>query len=94
MADRSFLDKEGTVDLTNRAYQQERKSRGYLGLPQAGHECKRHLWYMNQGRAGEPICNAITSQFEPERRCLWADFYKAKLYLFRDEPFGQWHQEV
>lgn len=53
MADLSFLQQiPGTVDAINRAYEQERKPRGYLGLSQAGHECKRFLWYTHKGEIG------------------------------------------
>lgn len=53
MADLSFLQQQpGTVDLINRAYEQARKPRGYLGLSQCGHECKRFLWYTHKGYEG------------------------------------------
>jgi len=65
MADLSFLHQQpGTVDAINRAYERARKPRGYLGLSQAGHECRRYLWYMHQGEIGEQPEGRVLRLFE------------------------------
>ena len=65
MADLSFLDQiPGTVDLINRAYEKERKPRKHLGLSQAGHPCKRYLWYTHNGYQGKPIEGRVLRLFQ------------------------------
>jgi hypothetical protein len=64
MASLEFLQEQGTVGKIDRAYEEARKSRGYLGLSQAGHECKRHLWYEHNGYEGEPIEGRVLRLFQ------------------------------
>lgn len=65
MADLSFLQQiPGTVDKINRAYEEARKPRGYLGLSHAGHECKRCLWYMHNGYEGKSIEGRVLRLFQ------------------------------
>lgn len=65
MADLSFLQQiPGTVDLINGAYETARKPRGYLGLSQAGHPCKRYLWYMHNGHIGKAIEGRVLRLFQ------------------------------
>lgn len=46
MADLSFLcEQPGTLQAIDLLYEAQRKSRGYLGLSQAGNSCRRFLWY-------------------------------------------------
>mgnify|MGYP000856996254 CR=1 FL=1 len=52
MADLSFLNNIGTVAAIDRHHEKSNKPRTRLGLSQAGHPCKRLLWYAHQGIPG------------------------------------------
>lgn len=65
MADLSFLQQQpGTVDAVNLYYEAHRKSRRRLGLSQAGHKCKRFLWYTHKGYDAAPIEGRILRLFQ------------------------------
>lgn len=65
MADLTFLQqKPGTIDAINRHYEEERRPRHHLGLSQAGHECKRLLWYTHQGYEGKAIEGRVLRLFQ------------------------------
>lgn len=51
MADLSFLHDSGTVAAIDRHHEEAYQHRGRLGLSQAGHPCKRWLWYTHKGYA-------------------------------------------
>jgi CRISPR/Cas system-associated exonuclease Cas4 (RecB family) len=65
MADLSFLQSQsGTVDLINLHYEQARQPRHHLGLSQAGHECKRNLWYTHKGEQEKDIEGRVLRLFQ------------------------------
>lgn len=64
MASLEFLQEAGTLAKIDQAYVQQRKPRGYLGLSQAGHPCKRHLWYEHNGYESEPIDGRVLRLFQ------------------------------
>lgn len=65
MADLAFLQsQQGTVDLINRHYEQARRTRTHLGLSQAGHECKRFLWFTHRGEHGKEIEGRVLRLFQ------------------------------
>ncbi len=65
MADLSFLQKQaGSIDAMDLLYEAQRKPRGYLGLSQCGHECKRFLWYTHKGYEGKLIEGRILRLFQ------------------------------
>jgi hypothetical protein len=65
MADLSFLQEQpGTLDAINLWYESQRKPRHHLGLSQAGHKCKRYLWYTHNGHEGKSIEGRILRLFQ------------------------------
>lgn len=65
MADLTFLEEQpGTVDAVNLDYEARRVPRDWLGLSQAGHECKRYLWYTHNGYQGKPIEGRVLRLFQ------------------------------
>lgn len=65
MGNLAFINEQpGTVDLINKHYEQKNKPRGYLGLSQAGHECRRYLWYMHSGEIGSQPDGRVMRLFQ------------------------------
>jgi hypothetical protein len=65
MADLSFLEEQpGTLQAIDLWYESQNKPRGYLGLSQAGHECKRFLWYTHKGYQVTPIDGRVLRLFQ------------------------------
>lgn len=48
-----FKDEPTTVKAVDTWYEADNRPRTRLGLSQAGHECKRFLWYRHQGKVGK-----------------------------------------
>lgn len=66
MADLSILyeSQRGSTDLVDLCYEAHRVERDYLGLSACGAECKRHLWYVYQGRPQKPIEGRVLRLFQ------------------------------
>ena len=64
MGNLAFLNEQSTVALINSAYEQKRQPRQRLGLSQAGHECKRFLWYTHQGFVGSKPDGRVLRLFQ------------------------------
>ena len=65
MADLSFLQEQpGTIQAIDLWYEAQRKARGYLGLSQVGHECKRYLWYVHNGHIGKQPDGRVLRLFQ------------------------------
>ncbi len=65
MADLSFLENQpGTLQAIDLWYEAQNKPREYLGLSQAGHECKRYLWYRHRGHIGKAIDGRVLRLFQ------------------------------
>jgi len=65
MADLSFLEQQpGTVQAVDLWYESSRRQRRHLGLSQAGHPCKRYLWYVHNGYQAAEIEGRVLRLFQ------------------------------
>lgn len=58
------INKNSTVNTINKMYEDKNKQRRRLGLSQAGHKCKRFLWFKHRGYDEPKIEGRVLRLFE------------------------------
>jgi len=88
------INKVNSVSAIPAYYESVNKTRGHLGLSQAGHKCPRWLWYKHNGYFEDPIEGRVLQLFQLGNlleQQLFFDFASAGFSITHDQKEVSFH---